>query len=281
MPVKDILVHVDDSARGKMRVSLGADLATRHGARLIGFGINPAIAVPAFVGAEIPVQIWEEQARQMDARLAAAAKLFAGQVERAGVPSEWRVLGDQVGDPAALVSISARYADLAIVGQPSPEGNVGSLSMDTVERVVLDAGGPVVVVPYAGTFTAMGKRAMLAWNGSREAARAARDAMAVLEKGASITVMEVNPKGKSRAERDVVGADIAAHLARHGYKCEVAHVIAEDMKVGDMILSRASDAGADLIIMGAYGHSRLREMVLGGATAYVLQHMTMPVLMSH
>ena len=281
MAVKTILVHVDDTERGAARVDLAAGLARTHGAHLIGLAVNAAAIVPAFVGAEIPAQVWQLQIDEMAKHVDAAGEMFKKAVKKAGVAHEWRVLDQQIGDIARVVSQHARHADLTILGQPDPDRNGRTLSLDVVERVVLDAGGPVLVIPYAGTFASVGRRVMLAWNGSREACRALHDATAVLDPKAEIVVMNVNPPGAHHAERDVAGVDIAAAIARHGYKAEVAHVIAEDMKVGDIILSRASDAGADMIVMGAYGHSRLRELVLGGATEYVLNHMTVPVLMSH
>jgi nucleotide-binding universal stress UspA family protein len=281
MAVKDILVHVDDTERGKVRLDLACAIARRTDARLIGLGVTPRFSIPAFVNAEIPAQVWEAQEAEMKARLDAARAAFKRHTERAGLATEWREVSAEIDNIAHLIASHARYADLMILGQPDPERIAAGLDMDTVERVVLTSGGPVLIVPYAGAFAAVGKRAMLAWNGSRESARATHDARAVLEKGAAVTVMYVNPPGRDHDQRDMAGVDIATHLARHGYKAEAAHTVAEDMKVGDMILSRAADAGADLIVMGAYGHSRLREFVLGGATAHVLRHMTVPVLMSH
>jgi nucleotide-binding universal stress UspA family protein len=186
-----------------------------------------------------------------------------------------------VADVARVVALHARHADMTVLGQPDPDAPGGSLSMDIVERLLLDAGVPVLLIPYAGTFETIGSHAMLAWNGSRESARAVCDSLPFLEKGAEIAVLQVNPPSRKPADRDVAGADISVHLAGHGLKAVAAHVVAEDMKVGDMILSRAADAGADMIVIGAYGQSRLREMVLGGATRYILQHMIVPVLMSH
>ena len=281
MAVKDIVVHVDDTDRGKVRLDLATAIARRSDARLIGLGVSPRFTIPAFVNAEIPAQVWEAQEADMAKRMDATRAVFKRHAERAGVATEWREISADIDSISDLVAAHARCADLTVLGQPNPDRAAAGLDMDTVERVVLTAGGPVLVVPYAGQFAAVGKRVMLAWNASREAARAMHDSRAMLEKGATVVVMYVNPPGRDHAQRDIAGVDIATHLARHGYKAEAAHTMAEDIKVGDMILSRAADAGADAIVMGAYGHSRLREFVLGGATAHVLRHMTVPVLMSH
>jgi len=139
----------------------------------------------------------------------------------------------------------------------------------------------VLVVPYAGTFSAPGQRVLVAWNASPQATRAVNDALPLLARAAKVTILAINPAGGSRGHGEVPGADIALHLARHGVRAEATHVYADDIEVGDVILSRAADFSADLIVMGAYGHARLREIVLGGATRSLFEHMTAPVFMSH
>jgi nucleotide-binding universal stress UspA family protein len=138
-----------------------------------------------------------------------------------------------------------------------------------------------LVVPYAGRFERIGERVLVAWNASREAARAVSDSLPLLSRAKSVTVMAVNPKSGPNAHGDVPGADIALFLARHGIKTEATQVFADDVDIGDMLLSRAADLGTDLLVMGAYGRSRLTELMLGGATRQILSEMTIPVLMSH
>jgi len=147
------------------------------------------------------------------------------------------------------------------------------------EELALGVGRPVLVVPRYGTFETVGQRVLIAWNGSREATRAVNDAIPILKMATKVTVLSVDPEGEP--DRRLPGADLALHLARHGIAAEAESTQALDIGVGDVLLSRAADLGADLIVMGAYGHSRLREMMLGGATRHLLQHMTVPVLMSH
>jgi nucleotide-binding universal stress UspA family protein len=281
MALKDILVHVDNDQRGIARAGFAVDLARRHEAHLTGLGVSGFSSMPTFVDAELPAEIIQAHIDASRAEAEAAGKAFREVAEKAGLGVEWRSVEEPVADVARVVALHARHADLTVLGQPDPDEPGRSLSLDIVERLLLDAGGPVLLIPYAGKFETIGDHVMLAWNGSRESARAVRDSLPFLAKGAKVTVLQVNPPSRKPADRDVAGADIAVHLARHGLKAEAAHVVAEDMKVGDMILSRAADAGADMIVMGAYGHSRLREMVLGGATRHILQHMTVPVLMSH
>lgn len=281
MAIKDILVHVDETERGVLRADIAIGLAAAHEAHLTGLGISAMTVIPSFVDAELPPNIIEERLAQLREMVAVAEAAFKAKAGRAGISFEWRAIEMPVGDVARVVINQARHTDLTIVGQPDPEVTGRTVSLDLVERLILDAGGPVLLVPYVGKVEKLAKHAFLAWNGSRESARAAHDLLPLLAKDARITVMYVNPPGEDHAHRDIAGVDIATYLARHGLDVKAAHVIAEDMKVGDMILSRAVDSGADMIVMGAYGHSRLREMILGGATRHILQHMTMPVLMSH
>src|SRR5262249_16615355 len=152
---------------------------------------------------------------------------------------------------------------------------------DLPERLILGAGRPVLVVPYAGRFERIGERVLLAWNASREATRAANDALALLERATKVTVLSVNPRRGPTGHRDIPGADIALHLARHGVRCEASSITTDEVGLDDMLLSQAADSDADLIVMGGYGHSRLGELVLGGATRHILRQITVPVLMSH
>ena len=139
------------------------------------------------------------------------------------------------------------------------------------------SGRPVLVVPYAGRHEGLGSRVLVAWNASREAARAVHDALPLLTRARSVVVLAVDPPD----EDHIPGADIAAHLAHHGVHVEARHTVAPDIEVGDELLNLISDLGADLLVMGAYGRSRWREAVFGGATRHILAHMTVPVLMAH
>jgi nucleotide-binding universal stress UspA family protein len=188
---------------------------------------------------------------------------------------EWRCAE---GEVAELVMLHARYADLAIIGQRSEHtGSVSDYYPSIAEEVVLGAGRPVLVVPYIGSPATVGKRVLVAWNGSREAARALNDALPILERAEHVTVLVIDADGAGRTP----GADIAAHLARHGVRAEASHVPSGGIGIGDALLSRAADLACDLIVMGAYGHSRVREFVMGGASRHMFDHMTVPVLMAH
>jgi len=284
MALKDILVQVDETRGLEARLRIAAELAARNEAHLIGlfvienvsFSALAAPGGPDFVAADAFLQL-QDQHRQ--ARLKVAERLvqtFDAAVKAAGVnSSEWRIAED---DAASAATLHARYADLAVLGQQDPERP--PLGPAVVEAVLLSSGRPVLVVPFIGA-DSIGKRVLVAWNATREAARAVNDALPLLGQAEKVTVLAINPERGIGGEGELPAADIALHLARHGVKAEAAHTTADDVGIGDVLLSRASDFSADLIVMGGYGHSRARELVLGGATRTLLRHMTVPVLLSH
>jgi nucleotide-binding universal stress UspA family protein len=149
------------------------------------------------------------------------------------------------------------------------------------EQVILGCGRPALVIPYIGPPATLGERVVVAWDASREAARAVNDALPLLERAKTVSVVTINPRQQPFGHGEEPGADIGLHLARHDVKIEVERVVSRDIDVANTILSQVANEGADLLVMGAYGHSRLREYVLGGVTRTILAEMTVPVLMSH
>ena len=146
--------------------------------------------------------------------------------------------------------------------------------------MVLAAGAPVMIVPHIGAPSTTAEKVMVAWNASREAARAVRDAMPLLEKAKTVDVVCCHPEA-TPDHGELAGADIGLHLSRHGIEVDVQVLEGEEIDVGNALLSHAADRGSDCLVMGGYGHSRLQEAVLGGATRTILQSMTIPVLMAH
>lgn len=278
MALKDLLVHIDNSKASAGRVDAAVRLAAEHEAHLTGLYVLPGeAAVPAFVEAQIPEDLLEEQRQAELARAGEAEKAFNAAADRAGISSEWRCVEGAV-DPT--LSLHARYVDLVIIGQ-ADESDSFSMMEGEVEHGVLNIGRPVLVIPYIGAAETIGKRVMVAWNASREAMRAIHDALPLLERAKEVHVLSIDPERGSAGDGDLPGADISLHLARHGIKARAAFTEAREISVGDTLLSRAADKQVDLIVMGAYGHSRYRELVLGGVTRHLLQSMTVPLLMSH
>ena len=171
----------------------------------------------------------------------------------------------------------ARRFDLSVVAQAQPDA-VGSEAL-IVEQALFDSGRPVMVVPYIQTAPFKADRVMLCWDGSRPAARAAGDAMPILARAQVVEVFTIE-SGKLKSD-EFPGADIAEHLAHHGLNVKVSRTVSGDVDIANVILSHAADSGADLLVMGGYGHSRVREFILGGATRGILASMTVPTLMSH
>lgn len=275
MGLKDILVHVDNSKHCERRLELAAALAAAHQARLTGLFVRTYPRVPQFVRAQFGPDVLALQRQFAEEASKQGQQLFERVMGKSGVSHEWRSAD---GDPFDLLALHGRYADLTIVGQRNPDGDD---EQPIADNLVIDAGRPVLVVPHTGSFQRPFERVLVAWNASREATRAVNDALPLLRAAKKVVVLAVNPNGGFDGHGEVPGADICLHLARHGVNAEAQSVKADDMHAGAMLLSRAADQGMELIVMGAYGRSRVRELVLGGATKHVLDHMTVPVLMSH
>ena len=260
MAYKDLLVIVDDDLPARERVSHAADLAERFEAHLTG----------------LCVSVLEESEAARRARR--AHRLFDDEVGRRRISTEWR---SATGFPIDVAAVQARYADLTILSQLAPENAQAVVDSPRPEYIALTTGRPILVIPYAGHYGRIGERVLVAWDASREATRAVSDAMPLLLGASVVTVLTVDPVVDRHQQGAVPGADIALHFARHGVTADVEKVMSAGTSVGDMLLSRACDLSADLLVMGAYGHSRVRELVLGGVTRTVLTSMTLPVLMSH
>lgn len=275
MALKDLLVHVINASDSGPAIDAALALAEQHDAHLVGLAIRAPLDIPTYAEARLPEAMQQILRDREDERLAGARQLFDSKVKHAGRDdrAEWRIDG---GSPFQTVGLHARYADLSVVAQDKADGQDYRFA-ELAEDLLVSAGRPVVVVPNAGTMKSVGRTVLVAWNGSREAARALADAMPILEKAKSV---EIFIAGAPQIG-DLPGADIAAHLSRHKVGVNVYRLPGSEVSAGDGLLNRAAETGADLIVMGGYGHSRLREFVLGGVTRHVLQHLTVPVLMSH
>jgi len=279
MSFKEILVTLEPGAALERRMLHAADLALTHEAHLVGLSVIEPINLAGYFSPGLDA-LGEIEERHLRAAEAAARKVEAGfntMCARLGLSGEWR-LG--TGDTADLTVAHARYADLTITGQMNPETPPPGSAARLPERLALASGRPVLIIPYVGRYEPIGNRVLVSWNRTREATRAVNDALPLLQKAEHVTVLSINPE-QGDPQPNPPGADLALHLARHGVTVENSYTVAKDIAVGSAILSRAADLGADLIVMGCYGHSRLRELVLGGASREILGHMTVPVLMSH
>ena len=224
----------------------------------------------------IPVEKIEALQRDNEAAAETVVDWFGAATARAGISAEKRILRANMSRAADQFGRIARRFDLAIVGQVEPDGS--PIQAMISESTLFELGRPMIIVPYVQTAPLKLDRIMVCWDGSRPATRAIADARPFLKRAENIEVVSVtSERGK---QHDIEGADMGRHLARHG-KVEVTHVMRGELDVEDALLSHAADLDADFMVMGGYGHSRLREFVLGGVTRSILRTMTVPTLMSH
>jgi nucleotide-binding universal stress UspA family protein len=281
MLYKTILVHCNDTRRIERLLVPAVDLAERFQAHLIGLSIVPPVVVipagmpgaPDTIVVDTHCRAYRQESPKLKAAFEAAAK-------GRNFVAEWCELDAASTSVADVALQRARAADLIIASQSDPEWPP-SAHLDVADRLAVEAGRPVLIIPGSGMQGTLGRKVLVAWNGRREAARAAFDAIPILQQAKEVKVVWVNPQYESEVAQDIPAADICTALARHGVKCEATHTVPSHQGVGHTLLALAKDYGCDLLVMGCYGHSRLREFVLGGASRHVLNHMGIPVLMSH
>ena len=280
--IKDILVHVDPSRDGRspgIAAEYALSLAARHEAHVRGHmaGLWAPLAAATF--ADVPASLIESQQREAEAQAFQARTVFEEAARLAGVSWESYVMTGDSALVADTFALGARVSDLTVVAQDEPESS--GLKSLLIEAALFDSGRPVLIVPYVFRGGFQARRILVAWDHSRAAARALHDALPLIRKAEFVQTVTVERGGRGRRETEVPGADVAAHLARHGLTVDVHRIPGEDVTVADALLSYAADTGADLLVMGGYEHSRFRELLLGGATLGILQSATLPVLMSH
>lgn len=280
MSLKDLLVLVDATPSSAHRIKVAFDLAIAFDAHVAALCLVVEPYVPAVAGMHLPPQIVDEQRARALAESAALLQELAHQAAAAGVKLETRselAQGDRLAD---VLARQCRHVDLAIVGQPDAERGDDNDRI-LAEAAFMNSGRPAIVVPFIGARKMPPQKVAIAWDGSREAARAVNDALPLLLGAKEVAVLVVAPERLGGRVGATPGADIAAHLARHGVKVEVKTMPAARISIGDAILAAIADESSDLLVMGGYGHSRLREMILGGTTEHLLRHMTIPIMLAH
>jgi len=241
----------------------------------VAFIYDPII--PGSVMGGIPPEFIEAQRAESEKSVKAAIDRFEQAAKRSGISYESRKLSASVAGAAEELGKLARRFDLAVVGQSNRDEGTPIEIVD--EGVLFESGRPVIVVPFIQKAGLKLDRVMVCWDGSRAATRAIADSMPFLKKAKQVEVVLVTTKGFKADEAP--GADLAKHLARHDLKVLLKRITSPDIDIASTILSYVSDSNADMLVMGGYGHSRLREFVLGGVTRGILESMTVPTLMSH
>nr|WP_315594668.1 universal stress protein [uncultured Cupriavidus sp.] len=274
----NVFVHVDASARALPRVSLAARIAATQQCRLVGVCATFTPEPMWFYRVEHAARYLQEDRARRQREHEAMHDQFESAVWDKLVLAEWR---STEGDPVAQMLKESKEAGLIILGQLDEADTASFVAAQFVESIILESGRPVMVVPYAGTFSDVGASVLVAWDGGRECARALHDALPLLA-GSRVHLLHANSAMHS-LRVDAMSVAAASRLLRDaGAEVETEYEpAANDVLIGELILSRAADVGADLIVMGAYGHGRFRELMLGGVTRTIISSMTTPVLLSH
>lgn len=279
MSYKTVLVHVDASKQATTRIDLAARLAIEHDAHLVGAamtGISRIIFEDNPIRPPDPVLLHHVEALRNSA--GRALKHFEDIAHQAGVMStESRLVDD---DPASGMAVQTRYADIAVVGQFDPDDPVPGLMPDFPASVMMQGVRPVLIIPFISPPVKAFSRVMLAWDAGMSATRAVTGSLPLLQRASVVDVVVFNASLHDESHGEVPGGDIALYLARQGVSVNIISR-RTDIDVGNALLSLCFDQGSDLLVMGGYGHTRFRELLLGGATRTVLATMTLPVLMAH
>ena len=301
MALKDILVCLDPTEAGERRLRLAAAIAREHQAHLSAAyilseaipGVPPyqgAVGIPAPTGATAIAQgsvvagvplpgapPITSPAPSPSAELAdIVEQRFRAEVQPHGIDGDWHLFGS--GGSEELIALS-RTMDLVVFGQA-----VSDYRLPTgfsPEDIVMACGRPMLVVPFAGEFGSAGRRVLIAWDGTREASRALHDALPLIAQAEAVWVMTVRPRDANFDDPGPSLDRVVRHLQRHSIAATTEESIGGDVPTAELLLSRASDIGADLLVAGAYHHSQLREAIIGGVSRDLLDHMTVPILMSH
>ena len=278
MGLDDIVLYVDGAEATKARVGFALALAKEHGAHLVGIAFAPTALLPLY-GADVGFADMTEVLESVKTQSANALEAFKTRAKAEGVSVEARLMQGMSEEFPHDFAHAARHVDLAILGQPR-DGDplIGQYAL--VERCLFASGRPVIIVPAAPEKLALKGTIVAAWDGSAEAARAINDALTFLKPAARVVLLVGVPAGDGE-ERTPPTDDMIAHLKRHGVKAEAMRVKVSEGDVGRLLLTTAKDLGADLMVMGAFHHSRWREFILGGVTLTVLEEATIPLFMAH
>lgn len=276
--IKDIVANLSLREAPDVAMDFAVSVAVAFNARLTGIAFVYEPIIPVMIDMYgIPPDVIESQRVESERAAKAAVARLDKAGRDAGLATEAHMLDSAASTAPGVFASLARRFDLSIVGQAEPDQ--AALDGLIVEAALFDSGRPMLVVPYIQRNGLRLDRILLCWDGSRSAARAAADALPFLRRAKVVEVVTVASEPAKSDE--MPGADIAHHLARHGVKVELKRIVTAETDVASTILSHAADSSADFLVMGGYGHSRLREFILGGVTREILASMTVPVLMSH
>jgi nucleotide-binding universal stress UspA family protein len=273
MSYKTILLGlVAGDQRNEARITTTISLAASQGAHVTAIYLIPPFNIPVYASVPIPTDIADRYYAEEEAEAEPVIAAFEAALKAQGdVTGEIRISRTL---PLDVLQDSASFADLIVLGQPHEDGYEPATD-SLIGDISLSAGLPVLAVPRVGDYDSIGKNILVAWTRRRESTRALREALPLLEGAERVLVLRANAPDDGRDN------DIGAYLARHDVKVDIKDVTVKDISVADAILNTVADEGCDLIVMGAYGHSRVREYAFGGVTRDILRHMTAPTLFAH
>lgn len=277
MNPKSILVALAAGPSAKSATKGAAMIAAAHKARLIGLHVLDINHFIGYMGAEMPAEIFDLQREKLMADAAQVEVEFKSICEEAGIDFEWHCIE---GNTQRLIDQHARYADLICVCAPPASADAFTPS-PIGEELVFSSGRPVLIFPQEFSAATVGDQVMLAWDGSQEAAKAISQSMGILSAASQVSLVCVADHDLQDAQADTLGTDMNRYLKSHDVQAEAITVHAGSTAVGPFLHDCAIGHRADLLVMGAYGHSRIREFILGGVTHWALRHSTIPILMCH
>ncbi|MEH6547357.1 MAG: universal stress protein [Sneathiella sp.] len=280
MSFKTILVYVSDVEQSKVVLSVAVMMAKRYEAHLTGLHVIPGIQIYPSVGMYIPEEALAPQRTYHLEKAKKAKAYFSKLTDDEGIMADWRQEESDTPNISQQVVDSSHTVDLVILRQPDDETD-DSYLRDLPGDILMESGRPLLIVPNNGTFQEIGDHILIGWNGTREATRATFDALPILKTATQVHVHSAITERPRSDNPQILGAELATTLARHGVVVSAETNVNPDLSDGDELLSYVAQRGADLLVMGGYGRSRTREMVFGGATHHILKHMIVPVLMSH
>ncbi|ABE37586.1 universal stress protein [Rhodopseudomonas palustris] len=273
--IKDLIVNLERNPARDQIADVAVAIAQTFDAHVSGVCFAYE-SLPSFAMPDFPSDLLTKMLAESETSARAAVERFEAACKREGVSAEHHLLETPYGTAGRFPRMARRF-DLSVIMQSDPD-NVDNDIL--IEQVLFDSGRPVLIVPYIQKAPLKLDRVICGWDGSRAATRAINDAMPFLRRAGAVELLIVRDH-KVRDEKELRGIEMANHLARHGIKLDIKMITAPDVGVAATILSHVADCSADLLVMGGYGHSRLREFVLGGVTREMLSSMTVPVLMSH
>lgn len=280
MDIAEILVVISGQEEFENKLTTAFNVARQFDASVIGLFVCVFPTVPSYIETRLPDDLKRRRFAGATKLAAACETAFRRQADEQNIRHDWTQAIGRTAEVLPIVLSHARHTDLTVLTRSDGEPKAGVLSASLAEEVVIASGSPVLLLPEGGGFDVLGKRIVIGWNGSREATRALHDAIPFLKAADDVMLLTVDGEDDA-PETTLPNLDISHHLSRHGIDASVRQSLVSGTQTGDVILSRGDETGADMIVIGAYGHSRIMEFALGGVTRHVMSKATVPVLMSH